>query len=613
MFSFRGLVSGFIIFIISPSVYASNLVVTLNGQLPKVVHSNVRSHLGKLPDSELERSAFIYIAKDNTNHALQALGYYQAEIIAKVNQGKANTEKSSIKKFNTKKNSQTPWQLTLTITLNSPTLIDKVDINIDGDASEDPAFKALLNNHEIKQGEVLHHGKYEKLKSDFISLALQRGYFNGELTESKIAIKNQYHYADITLHYKSGPRYQFGEVTFSDFELDPELLSRLIPFQKNAYYSTTTFHQLQNQLQSTQYFSSIVAIQGDKNEDDINYKYTVPINVSLTAAKSHQFDLGIGYATDTQFRLSAGWRTPLINRHGHFQETKVEYSKLNPTGKFIYSIPLSHPTNDLLQFKITIENDNYADFDTKFLSTQIGRVVSKNNWQRQIYIRYHQESWQYELDDTTPNINWDELDAATYIIPGITWSKTERSGSPLDPSSGFRQTYNIEGAHLNAGSDNSFFRVHSRWNYITKLTANHRLVARAELGAIYVDRDAELAPSLRFYAGGDQSIRGFAYQSIGSTVPSSSDPDQAVPIVIGSTRLMVASIEYQYYLNNKWRVALFSDGGSAANKGEFEPVYSLGSGLHYMSPVGAIRFDVAYGIDGDNKNWRIHVNLGAEL
>jgi len=85
--------------------------------------------------------------------------------------------------------------------------------------------------------------------------------------------------------------------------------------------------------------------------------------------------------------------------------------------------------------------------------------------------------------------------------------------------------------------------------------------------------------------------------------------------VVGGTRLMVASIEYQYYLNDKWRLALFSDGGSVANKGEFEPVYSLGSGIHYLSPVGAVKFDLAYGFDdkSDNNKWRIHINLGAEL
>lgn len=579
----------FILLFIPCIANAGNLSVTLDGELPREVNSNVLSYLGKLPETELERTAFIYSAKENAFNALHSLGYYQSNIIIAV-------EKD-------------PWQLMLTITLHEPTLINDVDIQITGEAVNDPAFTALLNRNDIQKGDKLHHGVYETLKSDLLSLALQRGYFNGILSESSITINEGYHYADIKIAYDSGSRYKFGDISFNNFGLDDALLSSLIPFKEGSPYNTSDFHKLQQQLQATKYFSNVHVTHKDINND----KYTVPINVKLTPAKSHQLDFGIGYATDTQFRLSAGWRTPLINKHGHFQETKFEYSALNPTGNFVYSIPLSHPTNDLLQIKVTVENDDFADLTTKFHSVQIGQIISKNNWNRQIYTRLHQEAWQYELDEVEPNIDWSEKDNVRYVIPGVTWSKTIRSGSALDPSAGFRQTYNIEGAHLKAGSDNSFFRIHGRWNYITTLKTNHRLVTRAELGAIYIDRDAQLAPSLRFYAGGDQSIRGFAYQSIGSTIPSSSDPNKAAPVTVGGTRLMVASIEYQYYLNDKWRLALFSDGGSVANKGEFEPVYSLGSGLHYLSPVGAVKLDFAYGIDDDDKNWRIHINLGAEL
>ena len=569
--------------------------MTLDGDLTQKVKENISAHLGDLPETELERSAFIYSARDNVYNALQALGYYHSDIIAKVEED--------------------PWKLVLSIQLNAATLIDKININISGAALTDTAFSTLLQNINIKPGDKLHHGKYETLKSDLLSLALQRGYFDGALLTSNITIQQANHLADINIDYQSGPRYRFGEVHFSDFAIESDLIESLIPFNQGDFYTTNAFHQLQLQLQSTQYFSNVYATHADKVEDKEHQALSIDVDVALTPAKSHLFDFGIGFATDTKYRVSANWRTPLLNKYGHFQESKIEYSKINPTGNFIYSIPLGHPTEDLLQFKITVENDEYPDLSTKVYSAQLGRVISKDNWNRQIYTRFHKEAWHYDLDDTNPNFDWSDKDNVKYIIPGVTWSRTIREGSALDPSAGFRQVYNIEGAHLKAASDNSFFRVHGRWNYITTLMANHRLVTRAELGAIYVDRDAQLAPSLRFYAGGDQSIRGFAYQSIGSTIPASSDPDNPKAIVVGGTRLMVASIEYQYYLNQKWRLALFSDGGSVANKGEFEPVYSFGSGIHYLSPVGAVKFDLAYGFDDNDENdkWRIHLNLGAEL
>ncbi|WP_343818869.1 autotransporter assembly complex family protein [Colwellia asteriadis] len=582
------------------NVYANNLTVTLNGEMPKAVRKNIYSHLGQLPNTELERSAFIYSAKNSTRDALNALGYYRADISSQIT-------------YLNKQDKSAPQKLALTINIGKATIVDKVHIIINGEAFNDSAFQALLTQRSIKQGDTLNHSVYSTLKSDILSLALRRGYFDGKFIEHKITIKDDHQYADITLLYESGPRYKFGHVNFNDFDLEPALLKSLVPFKPEQYYSAKAFHQLQQQLQASQYFGNILALPGEKIIVPEKHQFLVPINVTVTPAKSHLFDFGLGYATDTLFRVSAGWRTPKLNKYGHFQETRFKYSSVNATGKFIYSIPISHPTNDLLQFKVMVEDDEYADLDTKFHSIQIGRLSNKNNWQRELYTRLHEEAWQYNLDENTPNLRWSEVDKVSYVIPGITWSSTTRAGSPLDPSEGFRQTYNIEGAHLNAGSDNSFFRVHGKWNYITTLAPKHRLVTRAELGAVFIDRDAQLAPSLRFYAGGDQSIRGFAYQSIASTIPASSDPNDNEEIVVGSTRLFVASIEYQYYLTEKWRVAMFSDGGSANNKGEFEPVYSIGSGLHYMSPVGPIKIDVAYGIDGEDKNWRLHFSLGAEL
>ena len=101
-----------------------------------------------------------------------------------------------------------------------------------------------------------------------------------------------------------------------------------------------------------------MAVPSEKISDDSIEQYNTPLMCHAPASQSHQIDFGIGYATDTQFRLSATWRTPLINKYGHFQETKFEYSAVDPTGNFIYSIPLSHPTNDLFQGKLTVKKKN---------------------------------------------------------------------------------------------------------------------------------------------------------------------------------------------------------------------------------------------------------------
>ena len=150
---------------------------------------------------------------------------------------------------------------------------------------------------------------------------------------------------------------------------------------------------------------------------------------------------------------------------------------------------------------------------------------------------------------------------------------------------------------------------------MTTLTPRHRLVARAELGAVFLsggDR-VDLAPSLSFFAGGSQSIRGFAYQSIGNEVLLTDAEGATGVFVVGGDRLATASLEYQYYVRDNWRGAVFADGGDAFDEGQFDAHYGAGFGLHYMSPVGAIRLEVANDLSEDNPSWRLHINIGAEF
>ena len=84
-------------------------------------------------------------------------------------------------------------------------------------------------------------------------------------------------------------------------------------------------------------------------------------------------------------------------------------------------------------------------------------------------------------------------------------------------------------------------------------------------------------------------------------------------IVIGGTNMVVASLEYQYYFSNTWRGALFFDAGSVNDNDKLEPVFSVGPGLHYISPIGPIRMALGYSLSEENPSWRIHFSIGAEI
>ncbi|WP_169303033.1 autotransporter assembly complex protein TamA [Thalassotalea mangrovi] len=584
-----------ILTLVSAPLLAANLQVQLPEELPKKFKRNIRAHLGDLPDTESERESFVFTATDKTRTALQAMGYYRSDIDIRVDKEVVVDDEKI-------------WRLFIDVVLNEPTRYSQILIDIQGEAELDNQFIELVTEIQtklLKSQDIVDHSVYESVKSKISNLALDRGYFEGRYLRSRLAIRDDFTSADVELVYQSGRRYYLGEVNYSEFDLEPELLEVLIPFDVGEPYTSQKLLQFQNLLQQTQYFGNLLVVPDLKNP----VNQLIPIDVTLGETKSHYVDVGFGYATDTLFRISTSWRTPKINSKGHSQETKIEYSQINPTGRFTYRIPLSHPLKDLLQFQVTFEDDEYGGLVGKYLEGRVGNVRIYDHWSAQYYVRFLAERWRI---DQFPD---DEVESGTYLMPGMMLSRTSRKGPQLDPSWGFSQYYIVEGGAEGAGSDISIARAIARWRFITTPMRRHRLVFRGELGIsdIFDAPKTQLAPSLRFFAGGDLSIRGFDYQSQGPTEIINEGEFAGEEIVVGGKRIALASAEYQYYFTEKIRGVVFTDAGNATDDIRIDPVYSVGLGLHYISPVGAIRVDFGYGISEDDPSWKLHINLGAEL
>ena len=114
-----------------------------------------------------------------------------------------------------------------------------------------------------------------------------------------------------------------------------------------------------------------------------------------------------------------------------------------------------------------------------------------------------------------------------------------------------------------------------------------------------------LPPELRFFAGGDRSIRGFDYQQIGETNSTGG--------VIGGRYLTIASAEYEHYFLPNWGAAVFVDAGDAYTS-DFNMNVATGVGLRWRSPIGVIRIDVATPIVTQlEKSVRLHIVIGPDL
>ncbi|WP_095499530.1 autotransporter assembly complex protein TamA [Paraferrimonas haliotis] len=580
-----------------------NLEVVINGANDALT-ANIRAHLGELPEDADERSSYLFSVKSNITKAFESLGYYHASYTESLQE------------------SEDEWQLTLNVTPGERITIKYIDLQVLGDGVEDSAFNDYLQKAKLSPGQGLNHGRYESFKSDFQSLSLSRGYFDGRFTRTEIEVNRDINEAIIHLTYDSGQRYTLGEVTFIGSPVDVELLQTLIPFEPGAPYSSTGISQLNRSLLETGYFANIKVIpQIDKASNR-----QVPVKVDLTQRPhNHTFNVGVGASTDTGPRIRLTWRTPVINHYGHHQETSIEYSN-RPKFQSVYTIPLTHALDDQLKISAELQRNKYGliqTFDDQSQEFEGSKQLESDYYRLGVFRQKRwNNAWIFSYGIAGSKENYTQQGdsrVGTFITPGVTLSQTKRGDASLDPKSGYRQSYTLSAGDPALGSDVRIARLTSSFKFIETFFSNHRFVARADLGANIVDDNdlPSVIPSLRFFAGGDNSIRGFNYNELGPRVDSVNDDGVAVKETVGGRYLAVASVEYQYYWNESWRSALFVDSGNAFNNTDFTPVTSAGTGIHWITPIGPIKLDVGVGVAGvdDRKSrpWRIHISIGSEL
>ena len=218
-----------------------------------------------------------------------------------------------------------------------------------------------------------------------------------------------------------------------------------------------------------------------------------------------------------------------------------------------------------------------------------------SGWQRVISLKYQREEYRLGDDSGLSNL----------LMPGVSYSFL-RSDNRIDPHNGYRLQFDVQGAKEGLVSDTNLLHGNVLLKGLTTLGHNHRFLGRVQFGGSATNGfKNNIPPSLRFFAGGDQSVRGYDYQTLS---PKNSDGDR-----IGGRYLVAGSVEYQYSLTEKWRVATFVDQGNSFNDLELPSLKTgVGFGVRWVSPVGPLRLDLAKALD-DEGGIRLHFSKGPEL
>lgn len=555
------------------------------GVTDSALEDNIEAHLStlKAPASCALSDNSRATIEEKIQLAAKAFGYYQT----KINRIKLDEETGCD-------------TVEIDIKIGPQVKVKEVVLRVVGEGESDPEFEKLEASFPLKQGAPLIQKLYTSGKRKFESLALSRGYFDASYTTSSLKIDVKNNSAVIELEYQTGQRYKFGELLMPEDLRAKELISSVTTFKPSEPYSNAKLGKFNQNLKLTGYFQQIVARPVLKKAKNLQ----IPIEIISTSKPRDIFNVGGGASTDTGPRIKMNWQRPWVNKHGHSMSADLNLSVPFQTATVRYKIPIEDPLDNyfVLQAGYSGEDNNDTDNSQTFaVAAQRHWTGEDKEWNRIAFVRYELASFQ-QADEPRQTTG--------LLIPGFTLNR-HRSEGGLDVTWGDVQRVTIEGASKAVVSDIDLARIILQTKWLRSF-GDHRFLLRAEFSALSSSDFERVPSSLRFFAGGDQSVRGFGLDKLAPREDPSSGSDD----LIGGRYLNVGSIEYSYPVADSWRAAVFLDVGNASDKPLEDLAYGYGVGVSWMSPVGPIRLYLARGesgIDAEYDDTRIHFSMGPAL
>jgi translocation and assembly module TamA len=500
------------------------------------------------------------------------------------------------------------------VTLGEPVTVTALSLRIDGPGGGDRRLQQALAGFAPGKGSTLRHDVYEASKADIARRLADRGYFEARSSAAQVRVNRAAGSAEIELHWDSGPRYRFGEVVLHNNPFRPGVLPPLVPFAPGDEFQQWRLLELQRRYTDLDYFRRI-DVQPRLPEAPLDEAEAaagtpsataavptaaapgsadaappqVPVDVQLELAPRNVYRTGASYGTDNGLAIKLGYTRRWLNDRGHKLDSDLLLGEQRSLGTVRYRIPAFERYTGWWTGSLALRDERFGGIrsDIAELSLLRDARLRNNLYTAGVFVQREQYRGFGE----------------TLVYPQLSMERSV-ADDPLYPTRGFR--WKVLGRVGNGafGSEVDFAQIIASATAVTALGANNRLILRAEAGSTVTDEFERMPPSLRFYAGGDRSVRGYGYQELGPLF----EGDQRV----GGKRLLVGSVEFERMFTPTWGGAVFVDGGNAFGS-RFEAARGVGLGVRWRSPVGPIRVDIGRGLDDPEQGIRLHIQLGPEL
>jgi translocation and assembly module TamA len=477
--------------------------------------------------------------------------------------------------------------------------IDEVGLTVEGplleaqrsgDALAGDTVAMLLEQWPLQRGEPFTQSSWAAAKSSTLARLRAQGYPMAQWQSTSATVDPVARRVELSLSVSSGPLFRVGYLRIVGLSrYDEAVVHNLLDFRPGEPYTEALLAQWQRHLQKSELFeAAVVELQVDPAQAE-----AATVIVTLREMTKQQTTIGVGYSSDTGARATLdhmnrqpfGWNVVVTNKF------EIGNQKNAWTGQVI-THPLPDHYRDLVS--ASYEKLDQNDELRTSASLRLGRNQDTDDYGRQYFFALQRAIVESAAPTTSAsaaslNYNWVTRKIDSIALPTIgTVFSVETAG-------GY--------AFHTTESSGPFARALGRVTGYRPLGGNWNLQWRLEAGEVFANSDVGIPDTLLFRAGGQDSVRGYGYRDLGPVENG---------VVTSGRMLFTSSVELARPVSSAlpsiWG-ALFVDAGNAANSWQqMRPVVGVGPGIRWRSPVGALRVDLAYGVEP--RKWRLEVSLG---
>lgn len=483
------------------------------------------------------------------------------------------------------------WRVTLKVEPGEPVRVGDFELRISGPLADQSAnmparLEQIRKDWPLRPGAVFRHRDWEAAKRGALKSLMLNGYPAASIAASRAEVDPLAKQVGLHLTLDSGPGFTFGPLAIRGLRrYPPSIIERLNPIVPDTPYAQDKLLELQSKLQDSSYFASVTVRVDTETENPLR----VPVEVEVKENPARKLGFGIGFSTDSGPRGQIDYRDlDIFDRAWIFSSAVKLDDKRRSLGSEL-QFPLSaEGYRDRLN-TVVERSDIEGEITHKLVVGALrSRLAGVDEYS--YGVRYFLE--QQEIAGARE-------DGRGALVPSIGWSH-RKVDNLLYPSRGYLFNLQSDGASEKLLSDRDFLRLYGRGLWFYPFATRQQLILRGELGRVLSSGRDGIPSDFLFRTGGDQTVRGYAYQSLGVREGDAT---------VGGRALVVASAEVIRWLSAGWGIAVFADAGDAADRvDELAPVLGYGVGARWRSPIGPLNLDLAYG--RETARLRLHFSVG---